>query len=339
MSDVLSELLWTAVIENDAVKAQELVQSSQPLLTSIFLEPKEEVGASMLHYSAQFGRSNLLEIMANAGVDLQVSDAVGWQPIHHACRSGHLWTLNYLVAFKSIHVDARDSQGRTPLHWAVWGDHESLVDYLLQHSCNVNARDYEGGTPLHWASSLGRFPAVRRLVAAGAHTDLLVNSSTPTAWDMASKAAESSPFSTGWAPIVDYLSNYPPKGRWSNPPPRRSKILRNQPEYYLPLVVALVLEFLFAQLGAVAGIALLVLLASFTAYIVISQGLRSHTVLLGILHWGWLNVFYFYWLMWVDTPYLPATHIIFTLGAILMTGCYYVASTRNPSYSYGCPVA
>lgn len=336
MSGVLVEQLWTAVIENDIITVQELVQSSHSIPASIFLEPKTEVRASMLHYSAQYGRSSLLEIMANAGVDLQASDAEGFQPIHHACRSGHLWTLNYLLAFKDVHVDARDSQSRTPLHWAVWGNHDTLVDYLLQHNCNVNARDYEGGTPLHWASSLGRFPAVRRLVAAGARTDLAVNSPTPTAWDMASKAAEQNPASNNWNPIVAYLSNYPPKGRWVNPEPRTSKALRHQPEYYLPLVAALVLEFLFAQMGPFVGVALLLVVGSAVAFAVSSQGLQGHAILLGILHWGWLNVFYFYWFMWADTPKLSTTHFIFVVAAIFMTACYYVAATRQPSYPSSC---
>jgi hypothetical protein len=56
-----------------------------------------------------------------------------------------------LVA-KGADVNAPRIDGITPLHWAVMGGYQDVVEYLLEHKANINALGSDWGTPLHVAT-------------------------------------------------------------------------------------------------------------------------------------------------------------------------------------------
>jgi ankyrin repeat protein len=47
------------------------------------------------------------------------------------------------------HVDSRDGDFRTPLHWAALFDNLEAAQWLLDHGADIDARDGKGTTPLH----------------------------------------------------------------------------------------------------------------------------------------------------------------------------------------------
>ena len=59
-------------------------------------------------------------------------------------KKGQLESLAGVVErFPSI-VHCVDSLFRTPLHFAAWNGHLSVVEYLLQHQANVHCVDSDG---------------------------------------------------------------------------------------------------------------------------------------------------------------------------------------------------
>ena len=66
-----------------------------------------------------------------------------------------------ILLLSDAQVDAKDSSGKTPLHWA---ENREVASILLQNGARVNQRDNLGGTPLHWAAHWGRQAMMSDLV-------------------------------------------------------------------------------------------------------------------------------------------------------------------------------
>ncbi|KAL4574747.1 hypothetical protein LXL04_021583 [Taraxacum kok-saghyz] len=73
------------------------------------------------------------------------------EAIHDFAKEGDI--KNLLKCLESgVSINTKDSEGRTPLHWAVKRGHMDVVDFLLKNNADVNSRDNEGDTLLHYAA-------------------------------------------------------------------------------------------------------------------------------------------------------------------------------------------
>jgi ankyrin repeat protein len=73
--------------------------------------------------------------------------------------------------------DARDDNGRTPLHWSIdmaqaWGEPERVVSLLLKAGASPNAVDDAGFTVLMTACGRSNEAILDQLIAAGADVHL-----------------------------------------------------------------------------------------------------------------------------------------------------------------------
>ena len=66
---------------------------------------------------------------------------------------------------KGMDINARASiSGAVPLGASVYGGHEHIFDFLLEHGADVNAVGYEEGTVLMAASYLGSYGFMQKLL-------------------------------------------------------------------------------------------------------------------------------------------------------------------------------
>ncbi len=92
-------------------------------------------------------------------------------------------TVNALIA-AGAKVDARDKQGKTPLHYAVGMGWTDTVNALIAADGKVDARDPFGRTPLHHAAVNGRAELIVALLDSGASAAARTESGD-TAFDFA----------------------------------------------------------------------------------------------------------------------------------------------------------
>ena len=77
--------------------------------------------------------------------------ASGRTPLHYACRNGCLEAAQYLVNQANATVDVRAKHGVTPFQLAIWRNHLTICQWLVQ-DCQVDpceTNDFECGA-IHW---------------------------------------------------------------------------------------------------------------------------------------------------------------------------------------------
>lgn len=83
----------------------------------------------------------------------------GKTPLHLAARGGKLTVADFLVT-KGADVNARDGEGATPLHLAVFSTRASeMISFLLKQGANSAARNESGETPSDVARGAAQYNA------------------------------------------------------------------------------------------------------------------------------------------------------------------------------------
>lgn len=152
-----------------------------------------------IHEAAELG--NLERVKAYLSQDpkqIDLVDAKGRTVLARAARSGKQEVVEFLLAKRATediyaaaivgHVDkvaaflkqdkklvnARDSGGKAPLHWAALYGQTKVMELLLAEKADVNLLDEDGFTPLHWATTFNKRGAVELLLANKADMNIKV---------------------------------------------------------------------------------------------------------------------------------------------------------------------
>lgn len=101
------------------------------ILQSFMNGEKDEYGRSAAHYCAHLGKTDLLKKMCGTGM-----------------------------------VDAPDTKGRTPLHYAVIKGHEQVVALLIndEGNCALDSKDLQGYCPLIWACQYNKISIAKLIL-------------------------------------------------------------------------------------------------------------------------------------------------------------------------------
>ena len=131
------------------------------------IEVRNNGGNSPLHFACSSGSLDVVKLLVRAGAGVCVTDNDGDTCLMFAACNGHTETVRYLVGLPEVEVDHADGEGRTALH-LVAGYHADVVQVLIDAGANIEARDNSGYSPLHFACSSGSPDSVKMLVRAGA---------------------------------------------------------------------------------------------------------------------------------------------------------------------------
>ncbi len=119
-----------------------------------------------LHLAAEQGNVEEAQLLLEHGADINGLAQNGWTPLQYAAGQSSKELVDLLFTNGAIIPKAH---GWTIFQiWALGAGDTNVAAVLLSHGADVNARDGEGKTPLHFAAQQGRIQAVEWLLKNGA---------------------------------------------------------------------------------------------------------------------------------------------------------------------------
>jgi|GEM_PF-816838 len=206
------EPLWAAIVAGDVDEVKKLI-AAEPKLVNI----GDEHGNRAIHWAILARRIPIIQLLLDAGADINAKRADMQSPLHLALEGGDYWFgkknaaadtterevaefirdngANYefsaAVAFNDIdHVKAElakqpglanqlNDSRRSPLYVATIRGHLDLVRLLLEHGADTNLSEHcaDKGRPLFEASDQNNIDMMKLLIEHGADADAYVDSS------------------------------------------------------------------------------------------------------------------------------------------------------------------
>lgn len=185
-------------------------QSCYPALIDLLLNAGDKSimnlgddnGQTALHYAAQMGNTNGIQILTDNGVDAEPMDNYGFTPLLWAVVAGKAETTEKLLSLGAGNPNSASPDGKSALAWAAGLSHIRIAQMLVERGANVlrslkgpmmmpldeaaaagnyfisqlllgkganpNSRDRDGWSAIHWAAEEGHMEVVRLLLESGA---------------------------------------------------------------------------------------------------------------------------------------------------------------------------
>lgn len=164
---------WDTTTIHDAAKAGDLekvkafLSANPALVFSNYDELGDNPlsGGKPLHYAAEGGHKNVVELLLAKKADVNAKANSGYTPLELAAFGGHKDVAELLLANKA---DVNAGL-QSPLLDAAARGHTDVVKLLLAHKADVNYRNEYGVTPLKAAMSWGNAESVALLRQHGGH--------------------------------------------------------------------------------------------------------------------------------------------------------------------------
>ncbi|XP_054593711.1 caskin-1 [Nothobranchius furzeri] len=164
--------LLQAVKTEDLLTAQRLLQRPRPGKAKLLGAAKrvnvniqDADGLSPLHHAALSGNKELISLLLETQAAVDIKDHKGMRPLHYAAWQGKTEPMKMLLKAGSS-VNGQSEEGQIPLHLSAQHGHYDGSEMLLQHQSNPCISDSAGKTPLDLACEFGRVGVVQLLLSS-----------------------------------------------------------------------------------------------------------------------------------------------------------------------------
>ncbi|XP_012661247.1 ankyrin repeat and SAM domain-containing protein 3 isoform X1 [Otolemur garnettii] len=134
---------------------------------------REELDVPLdLHTAASIGQYEVVkECVQRRELDLNKKNGGGWTPLMYASYIGHD-TIVHLLLEAGVSVNVPTPEGQTPLMLASSCGNESIAYFLLQQGAELEMKDIQGWTALFHCTSAGHQQVVKFLLDNGANANV-----------------------------------------------------------------------------------------------------------------------------------------------------------------------
>ena len=135
------------------------------------IDAKNNEGRSPLHSACASGELDVVKMLVEAGAGVRDTNGRGETCVVLAARNGHTETVRYLLGLPEVdvnHVHRRCAGNYTALQCALENNKPDVVRVLIDAGADIDAKNNYGCSPVHSACVSGTLDIVKMLVRAGA---------------------------------------------------------------------------------------------------------------------------------------------------------------------------
>lgn len=125
---------------------------------------KDNNDKSILMYFAQFGYTDIVELLVEKGSDFKAIDNSGTTALMYSARMGHRGLVKFFLD-KGDDINIKNSNGLSALIFAIFGRHIKVIKLLLACNADVNVTTNSEGTALMLAVQSGNLGIVKLLLS------------------------------------------------------------------------------------------------------------------------------------------------------------------------------
>ncbi|CAF2385393.1 unnamed protein product [Rotaria sp. Silwood2] len=130
-----------------------------------------------LHIAAYMGNEEIVQILLSHSADMYKQDNTGRNSFHLAVSTGNNRLIQNFILTTDIGqniINTPDAQNWTPLMCACASNHPATCALLLSHNLDLCAVNDRGMTALHIAAFLGSLPVLQELLTSSSNDEIII---------------------------------------------------------------------------------------------------------------------------------------------------------------------
>lgn len=144
VSDKCHPLCHCDKCQNDDIDSCSSVKT-EPVAESLHINMCNVEGYTPIHVAAQYGRTNILNVLIDCQADINVKAyKTMYTPLHLACMFQRIQIVRELVRCSNCEINAQDSHGNTALFYAIFKNDTRIIEILLQNNADTDIKNYKG---------------------------------------------------------------------------------------------------------------------------------------------------------------------------------------------------